>query len=76
MVINVARQSCTTVNETLDRKLVDKARKTIKFLNTSYEEELRTMDIKDKITVITWAIKVIGNHHHIESVQEKAYQML
>ena len=34
------------------------------------------MGIKDRITVITWARKVIGKHHHIESAQEKADQML
>ena len=33
------------------------------------------MDIKDRIEVITWARKVIGKHHHIESVQAKANLM-
>ena len=76
MVINVARQICTTVKETLDRKPIDTTRKTINFLNTLSKEELRTMGIKDRIEVITWARKVIGKHHHIESFQAKENQML
>ena len=76
MVINVARQSCTTVKETLGRKPTDANQNTINFLNTLFEEELKTMGIKDVISVITWANKVIGKHHHIESVQAKEDQML
>ena len=29
------------------------------------------MGIKDKITVITWARKVVGKHQHIDIVQDK-----
>ena len=76
MEINVARQSCTTVKETLDRKPIDTPRNTINLLNTLSKEELRTMRIKDIITVITWVRNVIGKHHHIESVQAKEDLML
>ena len=55
MVINVARQSSTAVKEALDRKPADTARNIINFLNTFSKEELRTMVIKYRITVITWA---------------------
>ena len=68
MVINVARQSCTNVKETLDRKPIDTTQNTINFCNTLSEEELRKIGIKDRIAVITWERKVIGKHHHIESV--------
>ena len=34
------------------------------------------MGIKDIITIITWERKVVGKHHHVESVQVKANQML
>ena len=71
MVINVARQICTTLKEALDRKPTDATQNTINFCNTLSEEELRKIGIKDMIAVITWARKVIGKHHHIESVQEK-----
>ena len=55
MVINAAKQSCTTVKEALNRKPIDTSRNTINFLNTFSEEELRTMGIKDSILVITWS---------------------
>ena len=76
MVINVARKSCTTVKETLDRKPVDATQNTIIFCNTLSEEELRKIGIKDRIAVINWARKFIGKHNHIESVQAKADLMI
>ena len=68
MLINVARPSCTTVKETLNSKPIDTTHNAINFLNTLSEEELKTTSIKDMITIITWEMKVIGKHHHIESV--------
>ena len=62
MVINAARQSCVAVIEALERKSADTARNTINFLNTLSEEELRIMGIKDMITMIIWARKVVGKH--------------
>ena len=55
----------------MNRKPTNRARKTINFLNTLFEEELRTMSIKYRITIITWVRNIIGKHHHIESVQAK-----
>ena len=34
------------------------------------------MGIKDRIIVITWANKIVGKNHHIESVEAKEDQML
>ena len=62
MVINAARQSCTAVKEALNKNPMDTTKNTINFLNTLSEEYLRTMGIKDKITVIAWARKVVGKH--------------
>ena len=76
MVINAAKQSCTTVKEALNRKSVDITINTTNFLNTLSEEELRKMSIKDRITVITWARKVVGKHHHTEIVQAKIFILL
>ena len=39
MVINVDRQSCIVVKESLDKKPMDTTRNTIKFLNTLLEED-------------------------------------
>ena len=76
MVINVARQICTTLKETLDRKPTYTTQNTTNFLNNLSKEKFKKMGIKDRIVVITWARKVIGKHHHIESVQEKVDQIL
>ena len=76
MVINAANQSCTAIKQDLNRKLVDTNINRINFLNTLYEEELRTMGIKDRIVVITWARKVVGKLQHIETVQANIDIML
>ena len=69
MVINFVKQSCTTMKEALNKKPMDTTKNTINFLNTLSKEYFRTMGIKDRITVITWDRKVVGKHHHIETVQ-------
>ena len=76
MVINIVRKRCTTMKETLNRKPIDTTKNTINFLNTLSEKELRTIGIKDIITVITWDRKVVGKNQHVESVQEKIDIML
>ena len=45
MVINAAKQSCTTIKEALNKNLVDTTKHTISFLNTLSEEYLRIMGI-------------------------------
>ena len=62
MVINAIREICLAVKEALDRKPTNTTRNTINFLNTLSEEELRIMGIKDMITMIIWARKVVGKH--------------
>ena len=64
------------MNETLDKITIETNQNTINFLNNLSEVELKIMGIKDIITIITWERKVIANHHHVESVQEKEDQML
>ena len=59
------------MKEALNRKPVDIAKNTINFLNTMSEEDLRTMGIKDRITVFSWARKVVGKHQHIETVHAR-----
>ena len=65
MVINAAKQSCTTVKEALNKKPVDTTKNTTNFVNTPSEEELRAIGIKDRITIITWDRKMVGKHQHI-----------
>ena len=61
----------TTVNERLNKKPIDYAKNTIDFLNGLIEEELNTVNIKDIISIITWARKVVYKHHHVDTVQAK-----
>ena len=76
VVISTTRQSCPVMKETLDKRSAKTYQNTINFLNTLSKEEMKTMGIKDRITIIIWARKVIRNHHHVESVQAKDDQML
>ena len=69
MVTNTAKWSFTTTKEALNKNTMDTTKNTTNFLNTMSEEDLRTMGIKDIITVITWVRKVVGKHQHIETVQ-------
>ena len=76
IVISIARQSCAVMKETLDKRSLETTQNAINFLNTLSEEELKIVGIRDRIIVITWTRKVIGKHHHAESVQAKANPML
>ena len=38
------------------------------FLNRLTEEELNTTNIKDRISIITWARKVVNKHQHLDIV--------
>ena len=60
----------------MDRRPTDTTNNTINFLNTLSEEKLRTMGIKDGITIITQARKFIGKHQHVESFQSEEDIML
>ena len=57
-------------------KPADTTKNTINFLNTLSKEELRMMEIKDRMTSITWHRKGVGKHQHIETVQEKIDTMI
>ena len=61
-IIQASRQSCTVVKEALNKKPIDTTNNTINFLNDLSEDDLKIMGIKEKISVITWARKVVGKH--------------
>ena len=71
MVINASRKSCTAVKEALNKNHMDASQNTINFMNDLSEDDLRTTKINDRITMITWAKKLVGKHHHIDIVQAK-----
>ena len=37
---------------------------------------MKTLGIKDRITMISWERKVIGKNHHLDNVEEMADHML
>ena len=61
----------TAVRERLDKKPIDYAKNTIEFLNELTEDELKTANIKDIISIITWARKVVNKHQHLDLVEAK-----
>ena len=71
IVIHAAKQSCSAVKEVLNNKLIDTSNNIVSFLNGLLDDDLKTMGIKERISVITWAIKVVGKYQHLDSVQAK-----
>ena len=69
--IHASRQSCTVVKEDLNEKPIDTANNKVSFMNGLSEYDLKTIGIKDRILVITWARKFVGKHQHLDTVQDK-----
>ena len=64
-VISIERHSYGVKQENLDKRPTETTQNTINLLNTLSEEELKTMGIKYKITLITRERKFVGKHHHV-----------
>ena len=75
-VIQEAKQSVRIVKEEMNKNPVDYAKNAIEFLNGIIEEEIRKDSIRDKISIITWARKVVNKYHHLETVEAKIYIMM
>ena len=71
IVMQDAMQSVTTVKERLNKKPIETANNTIYFLNGLTEDELKTTNIKDTISIITWARKVMIKHQYLDTVEAK-----
>ena len=69
VVIQSTKQSVTPIREILNKKPIDYDKNVIDFLNGLTEEELKTANIKDMISIITWARKVVNKHQHLDTVQ-------
>ena len=59
------------MKEVLNRKYIDTTNDTISFLNGLSEDDLKTMGIKDRISVITWGRKIVGKNQCPDTVQAK-----
>ena len=67
-MISIARESCAVMKETIDTISIETTQNIINFLTTMSEEEMKTVGIRDIITMITWERKFIGKHHHVDTV--------
>ena len=71
MVLQSTKQSVTVVKERMNKNPIYYAKNTIDFLNGLTEEELKTTNIKDTISIIKCARKVVNKHHHLDTVEAK-----
>ena len=55
----------------LNKNTIDTANNTINFLNGLTEDDLKTTNIKDRISIITWATKIMRKHQHLDNVHAK-----
>ena len=71
IAIQEANQSVTTTRERLNKNPINYAINAIDFLNGLTEEELRTTNIMNMISIITWARKGVNQHHHLDTIEAK-----
>ena len=71
MVLQSTKQSVTVVKERMNKNPIYYAKNTIDFLNGLTEEELKTTNIKDTISIIKCARKVVNKHHHLDIIFEE-----
>ena len=70
-MIHSSRQVLTVAREKLNKKPVECAKNAIDFLNSLSEDDLNKSNAKDRISIMTWARKVINKYHHLDTVQAK-----
>ena len=70
-----ALQKCAVVNETMTKRTSEIAQNAINVLNTATNEQLQALGIKDRITTMIWARKVICKHTYMNNVKGKAEDM-
>ena len=71
LVINSSRQVMAVAREKLNTNLVDYTNNAINFLNGLSKDDLKKANIKDRIPIMTWAMKVVNKYHHLNIVQDK-----
>ena len=57
--------------EKLNNKPVDYDNNAINLLNGLSEDDLKKENIKARISIMTWARKVVNKYHHLDTVQDK-----
>ena len=71
LVIQSSRQGMIVAREKLNKKPIEHANNAISFLNILSKDYLKKANIKDKISILNWARKVINKYLHLDTVQEK-----
>ena len=71
LVIYSSRHALTVARENMNKKPFDCAKNAINFLNSLSEDDLKKSNVKDRISIMTWARKVINKYHHLDTVQAK-----
>jgi hypothetical protein len=71
-VVKDAFNSCQAIRESLNRKPKEIAQRAITFLNGLTDADLTAMNITNRISVITWARRILGKYSHVENVEVKA----
>ena len=71
LVIYSSRQALTVAREKINKKKIEYANNSIDLLKCLLENDIKKENIKDMISIMTHARKVINKHHHIDMVQEK-----
>ena len=59
------------MKEALNKNPIDTTNNIVSFLNGLSKDDLKTLGIKDRISIITWERKVVGKHQHLDIVQAK-----
>ena len=70
LVIYSSKQALEVAREKLNQKPFDYAKQALDFLNNLSEDDLKKANVKDRISIMTWARKVIKKYHHLDIVQE------
>ena len=60
-----------SIQRETNQKPIDYANNDIIFLNGLTEDDLKNANIKDIISIITWARKVVNKYHHLDTVLTK-----
>ena len=55
----------------MNKNPIDIASNTFSFLNGLTKYDLKEASIKEKISVISWARKVVGKHQHLDTIHAK-----
>ena len=71
MVIHSSRKITEVAREKLNKNPVGYVNNAINFLNGLSEDDLKKEKIKDRISIMTWARKVVNKYHHLDTVQAK-----